>query len=66
MATCQYCGKGMKTCNEYKTIPIMVPGAEVRTRYEIYYCTRPKGHSGGHVACWDDPKLGHQRKAWAL
>jgi hypothetical protein len=38
--------------------------------YEIYQCTRTKGHIGGHVACWNEPdekdpkKTIHKSKAW--
>lgn len=69
--SCKYCVGDGRKCNEYLTIDQKVVGGNggMQNVYEIYHCTRPKGHQGGHIACWDDdtendPKKKHKSKSW--
>jgi len=53
---CQFCGGSGRKCGDIKTLDITVAwGADMgKSKHEVYLCTRPKGHTGKHVACWDE------------
>ena len=55
--SCKYCA-GARQCGEILTLDLKVQGGNgsMENRYEIYECTRERGHIGGHIACWDDPE----------
>lgn len=69
--SCQYCGGKGPRCNEIVTYDSQITdNGKPCMRSEIYQCTRPRGHVGGCIACWDAPdpkdasKTVHCSKAW--
>lgn len=71
MNTCKYCYDDSRRCNELHTIDLHIQGGNgnIINTYEVWQCTRLKGHPGVHIACYDDPnetdeKKKHKQKTW--
>lgn len=74
--SCKFCEGTGRKCGDIKTKDITVAwGADLgKMKSEVWQCTRKKGHTGKHVACWDEDvedgyghatgKIAHISKVW--